>query len=53
MAAAHSGEGELLTRSLENTILHWADYTFWMVAEAGGQLVDQDDWVAPKKRRVS
>ena len=31
-AAAHSGEGELVQRSLENTILHQADYTFWRVA---------------------
>jgi putative nucleotidyltransferase with HDIG domain len=46
MAAAHSGEGELLVRSLENTILHWADYTFWRVAEAGGQLADSDAWLA-------
>jgi putative nucleotidyltransferase with HDIG domain len=45
MAAAHSGEGELLIRSLENTILHWADYTFWMVVDAGGQLEDQDAWL--------
>ncbi|TVQ40609.1 MAG: HD domain-containing protein [Geminicoccaceae bacterium] len=45
MAAAHSGEGELLVRSLENTILHWADYTFWRVLEAGGQLVDDDTWL--------
>ena len=35
MATAHSGEGDLLTRSLENTMLHWADYTFWRVVEAG------------------
>jgi putative nucleotidyltransferase with HDIG domain len=45
MAAAHSGEGELLIRSLENTILHWADYTFWMVVDAGGQLADEDQWL--------
>jgi len=45
MAAAHSGEGELLIRSLENTILHWADYTFWKVVEAGGQLDDEDAWL--------
>jgi putative nucleotidyltransferase with HDIG domain len=37
MAAAHSGEGELLVRSVENTILNRADYTFWQVADAGGQ----------------
>jgi putative nucleotidyltransferase with HDIG domain len=45
MAAAHSGEGELLVRSLENTILHWADYTFWRVVEAGGQFADGDPWL--------
>lgn len=44
MAAAHSGEGELLVRSLENTILHWADYTFWRVVEAGNQFADTDPW---------
>ena len=44
-AAAHSGEGELVLRSLENTILHQADYTFWRVAEAGGQLADTDPWL--------
>lgn len=46
MAAAHSGEGELLVRSLENTILHQADYTFWRVVEAGGQFADSDPWLA-------
>ncbi len=45
MAAAHSGEGELLVRSLENTILHWADYTFWQVVDAGNQFADQDPWL--------
>ena len=44
-AAAHSGEGELVLRSLENTILHQADYTFWRVADAGGQLADTDPWL--------
>jgi putative nucleotidyltransferase with HDIG domain len=47
MAAAHSGEGELLVRSLENTILHWADYTFWRVVDAGGQFADEDTWLPP------
>ena len=42
MAAAHSGEGELLVRSVENTILNRADYTFWQVAEAGGQFRSED-----------
>ena len=45
MAAAHSGEGELVVRSLENTILHWADYTFWRVVEAAGQFADSDPWL--------
>jgi hypothetical protein len=45
MAAAHSGEGELLTRSLENTILHRADYTFWRVVEAGDQFAEKDPWL--------
>ena len=44
-AAAHSGEGELVQRSLENTILHQADYTFWRVADAGGQLAESDPWL--------
>jgi putative nucleotidyltransferase with HDIG domain len=36
--AAHSGEGELLVRSLENTIIHHADYAFWGIAQAGDLL---------------
>lgn len=45
MAAAHSGEGELLVRSKENTILHWADYTFWRVVDAGGLFAEKDAWL--------
>ena len=41
-AGAHSGEGELVTRSLENTIIHFADYAFWRVLDAGG-LLDHAD----------
>ena len=37
-AMAHSGEGELLVRSLECMIVHQADYTFWNTLLAGGQL---------------
>ena len=37
-AAAHSGEGELLVRSLENTIIHHVDYAFWNVCRAGNLL---------------
>src|SRR5919106_5539273 len=40
-AAAHSGEGELLVRSLENTIVHHADYAFWAVCRAGDLLVPE------------
>ncbi len=42
MAGAHSGEGELVVRSLENTVVHHADYAFWHTLEAGG-LLDSDD----------
>ncbi len=40
-AAAHSGEGELLTRSLENTIVHHADYAFWGICRAADLLVPE------------
>ncbi|WP_366658267.1 HD domain-containing protein [Fodinicurvata sp. EGI_FJ10296] len=50
MAGAHSGEGDLLTRSKENTILHWADYSFWQIAEAGGQLSDTDPWLDQSRK---
>ena len=42
MAAAHSGEGELVVRSLENTVVHHADYAFWGTLEAGGLLSSGD-----------
>ncbi len=42
MAGAHSGEGELVVRSLENTVVHHADRAFWRTLEAGG-LLDSDD----------
>ncbi len=42
MAGAHSGEGELVVRSLENTVLHHADYAFWRTLEAGGLLRSDD-----------
>ena len=37
-AGCHSGEGELVQRSLHVTIVHHADYTFWETLQAGGQL---------------
>lgn len=43
IAGGHSAEGELIVRSLENTIIHWADVTFWKVAEAGAQFFPQAD----------
>src|SRR5262245_45612857 len=49
IAMAHSGEGELLLRSLECMIVHQADYTFWHVLLAGGQL--KPETVAADKRR--
>lgn len=49
IAMAHSGEGELLVRSLECMIVHQADYTFWNTLLAGGQL--KPDTVPPDRRR--
>jgi putative nucleotidyltransferase with HDIG domain len=37
-AGAHSGEGQLITRSLENTIVHHADYAYWAILERAGLL---------------
>jgi putative nucleotidyltransferase with HDIG domain len=53
IAGAHSAEGELLVRSLENTIIHWADVTFWKVVEAGGQVSDTDPWLDGELASVS
>jgi putative nucleotidyltransferase with HDIG domain len=49
IAMAHSGEGELLLRSLECMIVHQADYTFWNTLLAGEML--KPETVAPEKRR--
>ena len=49
IAMAHSGEGELLVRSLECMIVHQADYTFWNTLLAGGQL--KLDTVPPATRK--
>jgi hypothetical protein len=48
-AMAHSGEGNLLVRSLECMIVHQADYTFWNALLAGGQL--KPETVPPDTRR--
>ncbi len=37
-AGCHSGEGELVERSLHVTIVHHADYAFWRPLEVAGQL---------------
>ncbi len=37
-AGAHSGEGELIQRSLENTLVHFADHAYWRVMERVGLL---------------
>jgi putative nucleotidyltransferase with HDIG domain len=37
-AGCHSGEGELVKRSLHVTIIHHADYAFWRSLAAGGAL---------------
>jgi len=49
IAMAHSGEGELLVRSLECMIVHQADYTFWNTLLAGGQL--KPETVPPDRRK--
>lgn len=35
MAAAHSAEGEMVVRSIENTIVHAVDEAYWQVLVAG------------------
>ena len=37
-AGCHSGEGELVQRSLHVTIVHHADYAFWETLESAGRL---------------
>ena len=37
-AAGHSAEGDLIVRSLENTIVHHADHAFWRILEGAGML---------------
>lgn len=48
-AGAHSAEGELLERSLENTIIRWADHSFWMIIEKGRMVSAIDNWLPPIK----
>ncbi|MEZ4522390.1 MAG: hypothetical protein R3A46_12215 [Thermomicrobiales bacterium] len=37
-AGAHSAEGELIERSLENTLIYSADKAYWRVLELAGRL---------------
>jgi putative nucleotidyltransferase with HDIG domain len=37
-AGGHSGEGELIKRSLENTLVHYADRVYWWALDRAGQL---------------
>lgn len=51
ICAAHSREGELVVRSLECTIIHYADHTYWNVLKAGGMLEDGDaQWIQDPSR---
>ena len=49
IAGAHSGEGELVVRSLEGTIVHLADIGYWTMALAGGLI--RPETVPAKYRR--
>ncbi|WP_210163435.1 HD domain-containing protein [Lutibaculum baratangense] len=49
IAAGHSGEGELMIRSLENTIVHMADIGYWQIMLAGGMI--QDGTISDKYKR--
>lgn len=49
IAGAHSGEGELLLRSLEGTIVHLADIGYWTMALAGGLV--RPETISQKYRR--
>ena len=39
VVGGHSAEGEAITRSLVNTIVHQADHAFWEILRAAGALV--------------
>ncbi|MAG36225.1 MAG: HD domain-containing protein [Dehalococcoidia bacterium] len=41
-AGAHSGEGERVERSLENTIVHLADHAFWTILGRAGELTEAE-----------
>ncbi|MCF3933717.1 HD domain-containing protein [Acuticoccus sp. M5D2P5] len=37
-AGAHSREGDFIMRSLENTVVNYADHAFWAILERAGRL---------------
>ena len=39
-AGGHSGEGELIERSLENTLVHHADHAYWDIARRANLMED-------------
>lgn len=49
IAASHSGEGELLIRSLESSIVHTADIGYWRTMLAGGLI--QEGTLSDKYKR--
>ncbi len=49
IASGHSGEGELLVRSLENTIVHMADIGYWNTMLAAGLI--QEGTLSDKYKR--
>ncbi|MBV1799951.1 HD domain-containing protein [Siccirubricoccus sp. G192] len=49
IAGAHSGEGELVVRSLESTVVHLADIGWWTMALAGG--IVKPETISAKYRR--
>lgn len=42
-AGAHSAEGELIERSLENTLVHYADGAYWQAMERANRLASSSD----------
>lgn len=49
IAAGHSGEGELMVRSLENTVVHTADIGYWSMMLAGGLI--EEGTISDKYKR--
>ena len=40
IAASHSGDGELMIRSLENDIVHMVDFGYWRTMLSAGLILD-------------